>query len=85
MPAPSDAVIMANLKQALKDNGLTKKEYDENGNLVDTGDLTDEMKLICAALAKGINQTWTTWQATQTVTGVSTSPSGPGTITGTLP
>jgi hypothetical protein len=67
VPAPTKETIKENIIGVLKQKGLTKKEYNSEGKIIDTGEITEEMNLIIEAIAEGINKTWVNWQLSQTV------------------
>jgi len=69
MPAPTVEMIQNNLVQTFISNGLTKKAYDDKGNVIDTQELTDEQKKLLKAIAEAINLTWSQWQMTQIIAG----------------
>lgn len=84
MPAPTQIQIYNNLKTALLSAGYTAKSYDSNGNLItDTTNLPLELDKLINTLSIGINITWDSWQASQTVAGIDTITSAP--ISGILP
>lgn len=67
MPAPTNGSIENFLTQALISQGLTKKSYDNNGNVVDTGALDEAMQNLVHALSIGLAQQWLEWQNSQVV------------------
>lgn len=84
MPAPTKELIKANIKAQLLSKGFYKRDFDaKNNNVVEHPDqLQDQLEEITDAIAEGIFTTWSTWQATQTVTGTT----GAGVpVTGFLP
>ncbi len=82
MPAPAALLIQQNITQALLAKGYTKKSYDSDGNLIeDKTKLPDKLADIVAGISDGVNVTWTTWQASQVVSGTA----GPFPVVGTLP
>jgi hypothetical protein len=84
MPAPTALQIKNNIKISLLLNGYWYKTYDADGNLIeDRTKLMPEMENIISAISDGINLTWITWQASQTVTGADTITGAP--IIGILP
>ena len=83
MPAISLELLKQNVKNKMILKGFTKKEYDSDGNVVDTGRLTNEMEKIIDAICEGIQETWEVWQVSQIVIGNDTITGNP--ITGKLP
>ncbi len=61
MPAPTPSSIEGFLTASLITQGFVKKSYDEDGNLVDSKELPDDMKKIVKALSVGLAQQWQTW------------------------
>lgn len=67
MPAPDLAILKTNIKLRLIAAGVTQKAYDNDGSIIDTGAVPASLENITDAIAEGIIDTWTIWQAAQTV------------------
>jgi len=83
MPAMNLELLKSNIKTQLINDGFTKKDYNNQGEVVDTGVLTDEMDKMVDSIATGIQLTFETWRASQTVTTTGVQ-NGPGTAIGSL-
>jgi hypothetical protein len=67
MPAPTKEQLQVAIETAFISNGLTKKEIDSNGNIIDTHQLSDDQRKLINSIAEGIAAQWAVWQNSQTV------------------
>jgi len=84
MPAPLQGQIKADIEAALIAKGFTEKEIKEDGTTIDTGRLHPDQLKFVEAISEGIHNSWTKWQATQSVTVIGVQV-GSGVAGGTLP
>jgi hypothetical protein len=77
MPAPSESFIEQTLISQMVGQGLTKKIYNADGRLEDSGVLTDDALKMVKANANALAIIWQTWQAQQVVVAEDTITTNP--------